>query len=322
MPRDGSGRYACITVDLDTLRCYRDIHGLDYEMVGRAGDPTYTVGVQRMLEMFDDLGIRATLFVIGRDTVVPTHHDLLKRAHDAGHELANHTHSHHYDLPRHPRTDQQSEVARGEGAIASITGTGPAGFRAPGYNMTGELLDICRSRDYLYDSSILPSPPYWLAKGAIMTWKRMMGAPSRSSQTPASNLLAPTTAYRPAPDALWRHDPDGDSPIEVPMCLVPGLRIPVIGTSLHLLGASGFAAIYPLLRRHYDSILNLEFHAIDFIDDSDLADPGLAEYQPDLEIPWIRKRQRYRNIFERIGEDYTFATMADAVGAIPASRFT
>jgi len=148
-----------------------------------------------------------------------------------------------------------------------------------------------------------------------MAWKRARGAPSRSSQTPASNLLAPTTLYRPGRDQIWLEDEQSSMPLEIPMCLVPGVRVPVIGTSLHLLGAAGFRALYPLLRRRYRSILNLEFHAIDFIDASDLEEDRIVQHQPDLEIPWRRKRARYTSIFETVADDYAFLPLEAAVEA-------
>jgi len=313
MPSDASDRYACVTVDLDPLRCYRDIHGLDHSLVGPEGDPTYTVGVRRILELFDELDIRGTFFVIGRDIAVSAHHHLLERADDAGHELANHTHSHHYDLRDRPRDEQRAELARGEGAIASVTGRPPVGFRAPGYNMDRSLLELCHSRDYLYDSSLLGSPPYWLAKGAIMTWKWLVGEPSRSAPTPGSNLLAPITAYRPAAHRIWRRDDDSSMPLEIPMCVVPGARVPVIGTSLHLCGARGFRALYPLLRHRYRSILNLEFHAIDFVDDADLGGDPLARHQPDLSVPWAHKRDLYASVLRTVADDYEFVPLDEAV---------
>ncbi|MFB6350283.1 MAG: polysaccharide deacetylase family protein [Bradymonadaceae bacterium] len=308
-------RHACVTVDLDTLQCYRDIHGLEHTMVGHEGDPTYTVGLRRIIELFDAMGIPATLFVIGRDTVVPKHHDLLKEADEHGHELGNHTYSHLYDLPERSRSEQRSEIARGEGAIASVIGRRPTGFRAPGYNIDADLLELCRSRQYHYDSSIFPCPPYYLAKGAAMVWKRLRGRPSRSSQTPFSNLFAPIDAYRPDRRQIWRHNADSGMPLEIPMCLVPGLRLPVIGTSLHLLGASGFRALYPLVRKSHPSILNLEFHALDFIDQTDVDDgERLAELQPDLAVPWEKKRALYTDVLNTIRQDYLFATLDDAVG--------
>jgi hypothetical protein len=305
---------ACVTVDLDTLACYRDIHGLDYDMVGQEGDPTYTVGLRRLLDLLEEMSIPATLFVIGRDTVVPVHHELLQEAFDEGHELANHTYSHHYDLSERPHSEQRTELARGEGAIASVTGRSPVGFRAPGYNVTEDLLELCRSRDYRYDSSLLPSPPYYTAKMLIMAWQQLSGRPSRSAKTPYENLFAPITSYRPDPEALWRRADVPDGLVEVPMCLLPGLRVPVIGTSLHLIGAGGFDCLYPILRRTYRDIFNLEFHAIDFIDREDVPDgEQLAEHQPDLNVPWTQKRQRYVRILNRLREDYVFRRMDDAV---------
>ncbi len=314
MSNSRDARYACVTVDLDTLQCYRDIHGLEHSMVGHRGDPTYTVGLERILDLLDEMGICATLFVVGRDTVVPRHHELLEEADRRGHELGNHTYSHLYDLPERSESTQQSEIARGEGAIASVTGRRPVGFRAPGYNVDRQILGICDSRRYLYDSSMFPCPPYYLAKSTIMAWQKMRGRPSRSSQTPATNLLAPITAYRPDRQHIWRDNPDSEMPLEIPMCLIPGLRFPIIGTSLHLLGISGFQCVYPLVRRAYHSILNLEFHAIDFIDETDLEEGrGLTELQPDLDIPWAKKRRRYVAVLNRIREDYLFATMRHAI---------
>lgn len=335
---NSSGRVApkaCITVDLDTLQCYRDIHGLETGLVGQEGDPTYTVGVRRMLDFFDEKRIDATLFVIGRDTSVPVHRDLLQEAHDRGHEIGNHTYSHHYDLNERPVSELQSEVARAEGAIASVTGRRPRGFRAPGYNITPELLQVCRSRDYVYDSSIFASPPYYLAKSAIMMWQRLQGRPSRSAQTDPSNLLAPITPYQPMRDRIWQRLENSDEAgrerlWEVPICLIPGIRFPVIGTSLHLLGETGFDAAYPALRRRHDRIFNLEFHAIDFIDASDLpetpgphdraADRRLADYQPDISIPWPVKRRRYSYVVNRLRETYEFSTMRRAVENLATER--
>lgn len=317
MTRSNAERYACVTVDLDTLQCYRDIHGLDHEMVGHQGDPAYTVGVRRLLDFFDEMGIASTLFVIGRDTVVPVHHDLLVEADESGHELGNHTYSHHYDLPERSRSEQQTEIARGEGAIASVTGRRPVGFRAPGYNVDRSILALCRSRQYRYDSSMFPCPPYYLAKTAIMLWQGLRGRPSRSARTPVTNLLAPLTTYRPDRHNVWRPNPDSGMPLQIPMCLIPGIRFPVIGTSLHLLGRQGFELAYPLLRKRYQSILNLEFHAIDFIDQTDAEDgERLAEVQPDLRIPWREKRALYADVLNRVREDYLFSTLNDAVDRI------
>lgn len=309
---------ASLTVDLDSLRFYRDIHGLQRRHDAGA-DAAYTIGVRRLLDFFAEHRVPATLFVVGRDAEEPAHAELLAEAVSKGFELGNHTYSHFYDLPQRPLEIREREIALGEEAIEAAGGRRPVGYRAPGYNITEGLLQQLAKRDYLYDSSVFPCPPYYFAKGAIMAWQRLRSRPSRSAMTPASNLLAPIGPYRPSPDKLWKHDPSRQNrrmPTEVPMCLVPGLRFPIIGTSLHLMGETGFNAVYPLLAAAYDDIFQLEFHAIDFMDADDVDSPELVAAQPDLRVPWEKKRALYTHVISRLREKYVFSTLEDAVRAL------
>ncbi len=303
---------ACLTVDLDSMACYRAIHGLAAQ-AGDEVDAAYAVGVRRLLDFFGEFDIPATLFVVGRDAEQPAHAELLREAIERGHELGNHTYSHYYDLPRRSAAVQRDEIARGEHAIEAAGGVRPVGYRAPGYNITPQILQLIIQRDYLYDSSVFPCPPYYLAKGAIMAFRRLTGRPSRSAMTAPQNLLAPITPYRPARGRLWLHDPSSHYPVEIPMCLVPGLRFPIIGTSLHLLGKGGFDTVYPLLRRRHTDVFQLEFHAIDFMDADDVASAELIAAQPDLRVPWPQKRAIYTHVIDRLRHDYTFSTLRNVV---------
>jgi len=302
--------HASITVDLDTTHEYRTIHGLSPR--DRAvPDATYILGVTRLLELFEEFGIRGTLFVIGRDTLIEEHQVLLERAVTLGHELGNHTYHHRYDLRMRGRRVIEDDIERGEHAIEYIQGRRPSGFRTPGYNIDNTLFSVIASRGYLYDSSVFPCPPYYAAKGAIMAWKSAVGTPSRSQMTRPDTLLAPITPYRAHADRFWRARPTGM--IEVPMCIVPGLRLPVIGTSLHLFGARGFTALMPALRRTYSRLLQLEFHSIDFVDDTDPGVSDLSDVQPDVRIPWPVKRRLYEHVFHTLRRSYTFAPLQEAV---------
>ena len=98
------------------------------------------------------------------------------------------------------------------------------------------------------------------------------------------------------------------------MAVIPGVRFPLIGTSLHILGESGFDATYPLIKRNH-RLLNLEFHAIDFMDADDPGMKALVKYQPDLKISWEAKRSLYKHIFSTAARDYRFATLRDATEA-------
>ncbi len=309
---------ASITVDLDSAYQYRHIHGLP--QIGRGDDTPLTLGVERLLDLFADHGIPATLFVVGADSQRPAHRALLERAHAEGHELGNHTFHHRYDLRTLPRAHRVHDIAKGEDLIAQVTGSLPVGFRTPGYNIDEALLADLSGRGYLYDSSVLPAPPYWLAKAAVMAWRAATGSPSGSSMTPARNLLSPVEVYRADPSALWREDPAGTHMWQVPMCVVPGVRVPIIGTSLHLFGADGFDRLMPALSFAYPNLLQIAFHAIDFVDSTDPGIDDLVARQPDLSVPWETKRALYDRVFLAIGKRYRFATLADAVRGLEPPR--
>lgn len=306
----GTPGHACVSVDLDGLWCYHEIHGLAPRRDDV--DPAYAIGVRRLLDFFDEVGLRATLFAIGRDAENPRHAELLAEAVDRGHEVASHSYGHDYAL-RHRRIHEiRDDLRRADDAIAAASGVRPCGFRTPGYNVDTRILRICAELGYRYDSSVFPCPPYWLAKAGVMGWLALRGRPSRSSMTSARTLLAPLQPYRPDATAIHIEDPRGQLPLEIPMCVVPGVRFPIIGTSLPLLGERGVSWAMKLVRRSHRGLLNLEFHAIDFMDADDPGTDALRKTQPDLAVSWTRKARLFRHLFDEVSGPWTFTTLADA----------
>lgn len=329
MPRG----HACISVDLDTTDCYREIHGLPPRRRASGGgvaDSSYLVGVTRLLELFGEHGIAATLFVVGQDVEAEAHRELLQAAVAQGHELASHSHTHLYNLRSQPLARQREEFVCAEEALARVSKVPVQGFRAPGYNIAPSLLALCQERGYRYDSSIFACPPYYGAKAAIMAFRALSGRPSRSAMTLPETLLAPITPYRADPATMRPlrravGAAGGAGIWEIPMAVVPGLRFPLIGTSLHLLGGRGFEALYPLVRRTHGQLLNLEFHALDFMDATDPGVEDLVGVQPDLGIAWPVKRALYARVFRQLAQHYAFVTLAAATLALeraPAPCFT
>ena len=306
---------ACVSVDLDGVACYKAIHG---ELSGSAmasDDPILTTGVERMLDFFERHEVPATLFCIGNTLSEPRLHRLLEGAHEAGHELANHTQHHLYDL-RTQRPDViASEITDAEVAIAQISGRPPVGFRAPGYNIAAPISRVLERRGYRYDSSIFPSPSYWAAKGVVMGAMRVVGRKSRSQMTLPGTLTAPTRPYRCDPNRPWRRD--GGGIWQLPIAVVPGTRAPVIGTTLHAMGRRGFASIEPVMRLANRKLFNLELHAIDFVDATDHPTLGaLASVQPDLRIDISKKLATYRDVLKILGDHWTLRTLRDAVDVL------
>ncbi len=304
---------ASISIDLDGLDLYHAIHGLTPPT--GSNNPVYEVGLRRFLDLFDELGVPSTLFVVTRYLERAEVERVLVDASEAGHELASHTHNHPYDLRALPKSQIELELDLAAGHIERICGTSPVGFRTPGYNLDETILACLDERGYRYDSSVFPCPPYYFAKALVMAGMRLRGRSSGSSMTDPRSLLAPLQPYHPM-TGRW-HRPGGQQRqiVEVPMCVVPGLRVPVIGTSLALFGTRFFHAVFPLLR-HFQPMLNLEFHGIDLMDEHDEGvSSELVEKQPDLRRSWQAKRAIFKAVFETVLKDYHVCTLANGIAA-------
>lgn len=315
---------ANVSVDVDGLDCYRAIHGLD--AVDGGADPVWTVGVERALALFAKFEIPATFFVVGRDLKTDVHRQLTAQTVDDGHEVANHSMDHHYDLPSLPEMELAHQIEAADRLIEEVTGVRPVGFRAPGYNVTADVIAFCRRAGYRYDASVFPCKSYWLAKAAVMRWRRIRGEQSRSASTDARNLRAPAEPYFPDPLDCWRASSTPGGFVEIPVATVARGLVPIIGTSIHLLDTVGFQRIWPLIDAGLKRFFSFEMHAIDFVDLSDLQREGIADAdelatrQPDLRIPWEKKARRYEAVFNAMRRDRAPVTLAEATRAVGSTR--
>jgi peptidoglycan-N-acetylglucosamine deacetylase len=286
--QDSADRICSVSVDLDALGCYYRIHALP----GAPPEPARFAVLRRCLPRFAELfarhGVRATFFVVGQDLEDDAEgRALLADLARGGHELASHTHTHPYDFVRLGRAAIADEIDRAHAAIGACAGTPPVGFRAPGYEITAEALDVLRARGYRYDSSVFPSAAYYGAKAVVMAAMRLTGRKSGSVLGNPRVLRAPLEPYRPAAGDIYR-DRGGDGLVEIPIAVTRGARLPVIGTSLIVAPA--------LVRRRLVAaalrapLFNLELHGIDLCDaEADAVPAALVARQPDLRRPLAHK---------------------------------
>ena len=271
-----------VSVDLDGLGCYAAIHGLSLRLDERAQRAVPEIAVQRFCELFEALGVRATFFVIGRDAgIAPAR---LRAAASAGHEIGSHSFAHDYALSRRTREEIAQDLALAERAIEDACGSRPRGFRAPGYTLSPELLDAVRERAYAYDSSLLPSPPYYAAKAAALAVYALHGRRSQSILGGLRQLFAPRGPHRRR------------GVRELPVATLPGLRAPVIGTTV---------LPFPWLARRAfaGGHLNLELHGIDALDATDVPQE-IAAAQPGLRMRAAEKLRRLRRVLETLPGDH------------------
>ena len=287
-----------MSVDLDDVACYHAIHGLP-------PPPKQQLGIvlerclPRFLELFAALNVRATFFVVGRDLARDLRDGgrgaaLLRQALAQGHELANHSYSHAYDLSVWPKARIADDLKACDGLLREL-GASPVGFRAPGYTHNIKLLTEVAGLGYSYDSSVLPSPAYYLAKLTVMAWMALRGRRSHSLARGWRCFLGTTQPWQVAGLGLW----------EMPMSVSPYLRLPMIGTML-------LAGPEPLAGRLRDSAarepyFHLELHGLDLADSGgegssgDGYAPEMVALQPELRVPLALRLDRLRGLLRSLG---------------------
>jgi len=274
----------CVSIDLDELRCYCEIHGLaNPELAARR--TIYERAVPRALRFFEELEMPATWFAVGRDLEgSPASAEMLREASRRGGEVANHTMNHRYDLTVLPDAAMRAEIAAGAEAIAAAVGVSPGGFRAPGYNLHKGLTDALADMGYAYDTSVFPCPAYFAARAAAIAAKAAMQKHSASLVGDPRMPLAPTKPYRIAENNPFA---EGQGLVELPITVVTRARLPFIGTALTAAGPIGAG----LLAKRAVScpFVNLELHGIDFADADGDGLRDLAKVQPDLRVALPKK---------------------------------
>lgn len=294
---------AAVTIDVDTLDCYRAIHGLEARR--GAPDPIYTAALPRFLDILDHLGVPGTLFVIGQDLEREEARDALRSAHGDDHEIASHSFGHDYRLSRRPREQIVDDLRRADEAIEDAVGRRPAGFRAPGYNQSDALFDAVEERGYLYDSSYFPTPAYFAARAAAIGMYRARGRRSSSLVGDGREFLAPRTPFFPSRRERWRKARPAEEArafVEIPMSTSSPLRLPWLGTTLALARDPVAAALTRAVLLG-DAPVVLELHAMDFLGrDDDGVDDALARAQPDLKVPLEDKLRRLEATIRKVVE--------------------
>lgn len=283
-------RVLTVQVDVDTTRMLLRFYGLA-DTGGRGADPVYRLALERFARLFDAAGVRATFFVVGEDLDEDANRAVVRGLHAAGHEIANHSQTHHYAFARLSRQAKAHEIARAGDAIERTTGEAPVGFRTPGYDVDRDVLELLADYGYRYDSSILPS----VLNVPFKLLHRVLSGGGRSSGYGSLALsAAPNRAYRPDRRTIWRPGSDG-ALWEIPVSCVPGMRLPFYA-HFNLFTGDRFFRLSSALSARHDC--NYVFHAVEMLDPSEV-DPRLHRH-PNVRLPLEQKRARCQAFIERL----------------------
>jgi hypothetical protein len=145
---------AVIHVDLDGAQDIYGGHGWSYPYLD---DPLFESGMENFLRFFEENGLTATLFVIANSLNHPRKRFWIGEAVKHGHEIASHTVTHRY-LPSLKSSEKRREIAESRQMLEDATGLRVCGFRAPGYRIDRESMELLAECGYEYDASAFPTP--------------------------------------------------------------------------------------------------------------------------------------------------------------------
>ncbi len=303
-------KYCSITVDVDTVTSL--FPHLSFS------DNSFSNGMLRFLDLFDEFDIKCTFFIVGKDLNSAKNSDILLALLEKGHEIANHTMNHIQGFSRLSGDEKVKEILEMEKRVFDSTGSKIVGFRAPGWNIDNEALEILNDNGYLYDSSIFPNILIPLFK---MFYKlKTRGLPENNRITMGSilNIFKDPKINKLSFLQNKENSNIGSGLYEYPVTVTPLFRIPFIGTTFFEFGLGYFNLFYNLVK--YRQFINIELHLAELLDrDNDFDNIILdskynTSYIPKvLSMPIDEKFRILREVFSRIKVDYEFATMKDAV---------
>lgn len=124
------------------------------------------VGVPRLLDMLDRVGIKSTFFVPGYTAL--RYPKVVKDIAAAGHEIAHHGFMHE-TLEGVGVETETKYLIRGLEALEQVAGVRPVGYRAPMWEPSYDTARILHKHGFLYDSTMMDADypyEYFVADGA------------------------------------------------------------------------------------------------------------------------------------------------------------
>ena len=109
-------------------------------------------GAERILEYLARRQIRSTWFIPGH--TIASYPEICARVHGAGHEVGHHGWTHRPPASL-SREEEETELVRGNQAIAELTGRPARGYRSPSWDFSPNTIDLLLDQGFVYDSSLM-----------------------------------------------------------------------------------------------------------------------------------------------------------------------
>ena len=297
---------ASISLDLDNQWSYMKIHGDE----GWDKYPSYfSIFVPHVLNVLDELDLKITFFIVGKDTETEENRKYLRMITERGHEVGNHSYNHESWLQTYSYEKIEKEIREAEEAIEQVTGQRPTGFRGPGFSWSKDLLKVLESRGYKYDASTLPT---YLGPLARMYYFKKSNLSKEEKKARKELFGKFSEGFRSLKPYKWDLG-EGKTLTEMPVTTMPVFKLPFHLSYLIYLGNISM----PLMKLYLNSAIGMckitntpvsfLLHPLDLIGGDQVAE---LAFFPGMNVSSGKKVEVFKNVIKKLSKHYDMINMS------------
>lgn len=297
---------ASISLDLDNQWSYMKIHGDE----GWDKYPSYfDIFVPHILKVLDELNLKITFFIVGKDTESEENRKYLKLITDRGHEVGNHSYHHESWLQTYSYEKIEKEIREAEEAIFNATGQRPTGFRGPGFSWSKDLLRVLESRGYKFDASTLPT---YLGPLARMYYFKKSDLSKEEKKARKELFGKFSEGFRKIKPYKWDLGV-GKSITEIPVTTMPVFKLPFHLSYLIYLGHISM----PLMKLYLNTAIRMcqitktpisfLLHPLDLIGGDQITQ---LAFFPGMNVSSTKKVEIFKNVIRFLQKHYELVDMS------------
>ncbi|GAB1452045.1 polysaccharide deacetylase family protein [Draconibacterium sp.] len=307
---------AGISLDLDNQWSYMKIHGDE----GWDQYPSYfDIFIPHILNVLDELNLKITFFIVGKDTESEENRKYLRMITDRGHEVGNHSYHHESWLQTYSYEKIENEIIIAEKAIEEATGQKPIGFRGPGFSWSTDLLKVLEKRGYKYDASTLPTYLGPLARAYYFANSDLSKEEKRARKELFGKF---SEGFRKLKPYQWDLG-EGKTIMEIPVTTMPIFKLPFHLSYLIYIGniSMGLMKLYLniaiVLCKITKTPISFLLHPLDLVGGDQITQ---LAFFPGMNVTSEKKVEIFKKVICTLTRNYEVVNMSEYLRSIKKMR--
>jgi hypothetical protein len=282
--------------------------------------PSYLhIFVPHVLDVLDELNLKITFFIVGKDTETEENRKYLKMITDRGHEVGNHSYHHESWLQTYSYEKIEKEIREAEEAIEKATGQRTTGFRGPGFSWSKDLLKVLESRGYKFDASTLPT---YLGPLARMYYFKKSDLSKEEKKARKELFGKFSEGFRKLKPYKWDLG-NGKSITEIPVTTMPIFKLPFHLSYLIYLGNISM----PLMKLYLNTAIRMckvtrtpisfLLHPLDLIGGDQITE---LAFFPGMNVKSNKKVEVFKTVIKTLSGNYHLVNMSEHLKNMELNR--